>query len=349
MLSLLSSGRIISPAAAVHQAPQPGGGYTGPLDLVPGAVVAYGQRALSAAKLGTALYTIQEDFGGTSQSFNSDETTGEAPVSAISAFIPGPFTQTGAVTDTLATILLVDATGVAKGQAIVGVGIPADTIVTSILSSPTIDISNPATETHGAESLTFTPNGNGFVWIDQSGNSNYLERLENPSAGFGKWIPGVLNNRPGFKDSVFTQPIGASISFPTGEFTIFVVSKGPAEVIAQTGAAYMDATSGSSMAAILSDEEADSCGAGYTGLVTDGSYILTDMVCKTGGTSGFVNGSEITANENLDSGIVGVVSGRLVVDYGDFLEVVIYDTALSAPNRIAIRQNIASYYGITLP
>jgi len=66
-----------------------GSSYTGPLDIVPGAVVAYGQRALSAAKRGTALYTLREDAGDTTQSFNSDAVTGDAPVAAITAFLNG--------------------------------------------------------------------------------------------------------------------------------------------------------------------------------------------------------------------------------------------------------------------
>ena len=65
------------------------GGYEGPLDIVPGAVVAYGQRALSAAKLGTALYTIRETAGDTTQSFSSDAVTGDAPVADIITFLNG--------------------------------------------------------------------------------------------------------------------------------------------------------------------------------------------------------------------------------------------------------------------
>ena len=65
------------------------GGYEGPLDIVPGAVVAYGQRALSSAKRGTALYTIRESGGDTTQSFSSDASTGEAPAAAVTTFLNG--------------------------------------------------------------------------------------------------------------------------------------------------------------------------------------------------------------------------------------------------------------------
>src|SRR6185295_2136604 len=62
-------------------------GYVGPLDLVSGALVAYGQRALSAAKRGQAIYTLKRSSDDATQEFNSDASTGVAPVSDISAFV----------------------------------------------------------------------------------------------------------------------------------------------------------------------------------------------------------------------------------------------------------------------
>lgn len=66
-----------------------GGSYTGPLDIVSGAVIAYGQRALSSAMRGQPLYTLRRDSDDTTQEFSSDATTGDAPVSAMSAFVGG--------------------------------------------------------------------------------------------------------------------------------------------------------------------------------------------------------------------------------------------------------------------
>ena len=65
--------------------------YEGPLDLVPGAVVAYGPRALSSAMRGEALYLIKKLDSGAepTQSFDADAATGEAPVSAIATFLDG--------------------------------------------------------------------------------------------------------------------------------------------------------------------------------------------------------------------------------------------------------------------
>src|SRR6185369_4240518 len=63
--------------------------YTGPLDVVPGAVVAYGQRAMAAANLGSPVYTIRRDSDDAKQAFNSDATTGAVDPAAIAAFIGG--------------------------------------------------------------------------------------------------------------------------------------------------------------------------------------------------------------------------------------------------------------------
>jgi hypothetical protein len=66
-----------------------GGGYEGPLDIVADAVVAFGQRAMSAADRGSAVYTIRENSGDTTQSFSSDATTGAVSSAAITAFLDG--------------------------------------------------------------------------------------------------------------------------------------------------------------------------------------------------------------------------------------------------------------------
>lgn len=61
--------------------------YTGPLDLVPGAVVAYGTRALSAARRGQNIFRLQEDGEDTEMDFAADSVTGAAPLAAIAAWL----------------------------------------------------------------------------------------------------------------------------------------------------------------------------------------------------------------------------------------------------------------------
>jgi len=76
-------------ASTRNAASGPPPSYTGPLDVVPGAVVAYGQRAMAAANLGSPVYTIRRDSDDATQAFNSDATTGAVDPAAIAAFIGG--------------------------------------------------------------------------------------------------------------------------------------------------------------------------------------------------------------------------------------------------------------------
>ncbi|HKU52981.1 MAG TPA: hypothetical protein VJQ25_10970 [Nitrospira sp.] len=62
-----------------------GGGYSGPLDIVSGAAVAYSNRALSSAMRGSQLYTLRHD--STPLPFISDFNSGIPPVFAIQSFL----------------------------------------------------------------------------------------------------------------------------------------------------------------------------------------------------------------------------------------------------------------------
>ena len=64
-------------------------GYEGPLDLTPGAVVAYGVRALSAAWLGENLFRLRRDSDDAELDFAADAETGEAPIAAIATWLDG--------------------------------------------------------------------------------------------------------------------------------------------------------------------------------------------------------------------------------------------------------------------
>jgi hypothetical protein len=73
--------------AAVGVVLQEAPSYTGPLDLVPGAVVAYGQRAMAAAWTSNAI-TIREDAGDTTQSFPTNTNNAINPA-AVTTFLSG--------------------------------------------------------------------------------------------------------------------------------------------------------------------------------------------------------------------------------------------------------------------
>lgn len=63
-----------------------GGGYVGPIDLVSGAVSAYGQRAMSAADIGSTVYTIRRDSDDVIQAFVSGA-DGSVNAAAVTAFL----------------------------------------------------------------------------------------------------------------------------------------------------------------------------------------------------------------------------------------------------------------------
>ena len=67
----------------------PASAYEGPLDLVPGAVVAYSVRALSASLLGQNIFRLRRTSDDAEMDFAADATTGEAPVASITTFLGG--------------------------------------------------------------------------------------------------------------------------------------------------------------------------------------------------------------------------------------------------------------------
>ena len=84
-----------------------GGGYVGPLDLVPGAVVSLDQFAPSGVYLNTPYATIRKS-GGSSIAFNFDSATGEQPISQILTHLDGsdgflPEWNSGVITASQAT------------------------------------------------------------------------------------------------------------------------------------------------------------------------------------------------------------------------------------------------------
>lgn len=72
---------------AIIAAKPAGSSYVGPLDIVPGAVVAYSQRAMAAAWVSNAI-TIREDGGDTSMSFATTTNNAIDPA-AVAAFLDG--------------------------------------------------------------------------------------------------------------------------------------------------------------------------------------------------------------------------------------------------------------------
>jgi hypothetical protein len=322
--------------------------YEGPLDLVPGAAVAYGQRALSAARLGQPLFTLRRDIDDAELEFDADAVTGEAPVAAIAAWVGAAFTQTAATTIDSDVIVLVSSTGVHEGQPISGTGIQPGTIVLDVSEAPNIYISLPATATSGAVVLTFTRMATLAVWNDQSGNGEDLASL----APDNFFYPTLQSGKPGFQ-ALTVNDIRASTtsSYPNSVATVFLVGSEDLEWYTTVGDDYLDFSTGLS-GGVFCNLYNDPDGAGiYIDPPAAGVH-LWDAAIEWGATNFRVDGAtqaEIASNDGAAPPVALTETPMLRIGGGKiFCESVIYPIRPSDPNRLAIGQNIATYYGITI-
>lgn len=275
------------------------GGYTGPLDIRGDAVVAYSSaRALSAAKRGTALYTIREDAGDTTQSFDSDAVTGEAPVAAITAFLNGanPFVATW--DDQSAN---------------------AAHVSNSAANQPAFDLSViPALKSGANAYLTTSPtlpsfsSIHAFFVVSSSAGGRTIKPIDWYSSGSG-FITPILS--PGITFAA------GSIDFDNG-----------------------------------SDDGANEAGTTTGQWLADSSPVIVELVSSGGTPDIFVNGQAVvgTPYGNNVFGPTGIITYIDVASFGSGTadtfgwEELVYET-LTGGEATAIRQNIAAYYGITLP
>lgn len=278
--------------------------YEGPLDIVPGAVVAYGQRALSSALRGQPLYTIREDAADAEQIFNSDAVTGAAPVAAITTFLDG---------------------------------------------------------------------ASGFVatWNDQSGNDYDASKI---AADQPAWAIVGANSKPGAGGSSGSGLGGAllradPVSFPGGALTAF-------------GCIYLAAADDTHLGYpwIFSKDD-DWVGPAVSSASTDieigddpdftqwdqdtpanmvGLHVVEWIVDAGGDASLYIDGvlQDLTLSDGSALAAPAMVGGVFEVQWprdgsnvghSYYQEIIVHAAELSAPNRLAIRQNIAAYYGISLP
>lgn len=259
-----------------------GGGYEGPLDLVPGAAVAYSAaRALSAAWLGQPLFTLRRSSDNAELSFVADAVTGEAPSAAIEAWR--------------------DAAGAAVAAL--------------------------------------------KIWNDQSGNGEDIETGQYTAI----WGSSVQGGKPGFVASELTVFQSATdASFPNGAATVFFVCSNAMQF--KCGASKLEFDTGSTPYVLLNDET--NTAGGEIGAPAPGLY-LWEAAWEFGSKSFRINGVSQTFVEDGDSGgsvgpLVGTSNINFSLAASKAVELVAYAIKLSDANRLAIRQNIATYYGIEI-
>jgi hypothetical protein len=253
-----------------------GGAYEGPLDLVPGAILAVSQRALSADWRGEAIFTLQ-DAGDTVFNVGAN---GEPPVDDIASFM----------------------------------------------------LANPFAYM--------------FRWNDQSGNGDDIIN------GGATWLQNAIGGKPGFSDedsnSDYLSETNSSI--PAGACSVFVVGNQKVAVKVGTSAPFMRVrTSDSSI--YMENSDGDTAGGDYP-IPADGLY-LYDAAWEFGTKNFRINGaSQVLANDFDFGGAIGAITKLAGVSItgagGIVVEAIIYPTRLSDADRLLVRQNIATYYGITL-
>jgi len=227
---------------------------------------------------------------------------------------------------------------------------------------------------------TFIGGGTGTIskWYDQSSNSADLAPTGPNTGPIGPiWGASLFGGKPGFTSSrAAGQLLGANknTTFATGQFTVFLVyiitsglnENAPfgANVIESTHDGYLDvfitdqflAQKGWCVDAL--DDQDNECG-GYTDTGTaDSLQHVMDAAWQFGSRSLALDGAAAIFSHVTDTGPLNSFAAPFAVCDDDAMsnsggfdgsiaEILVYDSILSA-DRIAIRQNIAEYYGITL-
>lgn len=266
--------------------------YEGPLDFVPEAVVAYSVRALSAAQLGEPLFTLQKgrEIPGTTQEFDADAVTGDAPTAAINAFL-----------------------GLDEGV------------------------------------LT--------IWNDQAGNDLHLFTTASAttSASGPTFMPDELNDHPAFGDvngagTLSTAP--GEITLSSAIATVFIVAKGVTLFDMEDGGQrFFSNVTGTHFEGEFKLVAAI---AGDTFAADTSALALYVGVVKFNASSAKRNGVALTPTGVANTDIAINFTTAAFFDLADgagggqCCEFILYNSELSAGNQLAISQNIAAYYGITL-
>lgn len=270
--------------------------YTGPLDLVPGAVVAYSQRAMTDGSTANAI-RIRRSSDNAEQTFAL--VNNAVDVAAVTTFLGGsdPFVRTW-----------FDLSGNAKdaGQA------------TANLQPPwTADASNskPSVGTFDDDALATA--------LDLDYGSTYTVLV------VGKMLGGAICGVNGDSGAAW---------FAVGTFV-------------------GDGGSAAGLGCVIYDGAATEYAEIYVeaAMPVLESYFVADLTLSTSANGTLlVNGATQTV-VNDRSGNPIAFSAPLILGNdgsnifnGEILELLIYDSVLSSENRTALRQNLATYYGISL-
>jgi hypothetical protein len=275
--------------------------YTGPLDLVPGAVVAYSMRAMTAGSTANAI-RVRRSSDDAEQSF--------------------------------------------------------------ALVNNAVDTASVATFLGGSDPFVRT-------WFDLSGNSK--DAGQATAANQPSWVSSGPNSKPSI-----SWPAGPAVekwlttatdvTLPDGAYTVFVVMKGPDDgghifsVATDDDSSYVELSANNSGVFTYEANDAANTGnvaKGVTDAVAFQTYGLADVAWQFGSRNFRWNGATVSSTNNDSGGAIPEIAYLLTIggirqpvsgDFdGEIVELLIYNGIMSDGNRLLLRQNIATYYGITLP
>ncbi len=189
------------------------------------------------------------------------------------------------------------------------------------------------------------------IWNDQSGGARHLEAQGVTTT---KWLPNMLGTKPGF-ERVGDQHFYSALDgiFQAG-MTIFHVSNHLMTITeASLDGPFIELFAGASVFATITSESDADYANGSVDTVVDGTGIhLRDVgLDQTGGS--YRQDGVLYAFDSFET-LGTVVPFAMGLDLAfdsagaQDVELLIYPTKLSDADRLLIRQNIATYYGITL-
>ena len=276
-----------------------GASYTGPLDLVPGALFAYSQRAMTGGSTADSI-RLREAGGDTEQTFAL--VSNEVSVSAVNTFLNGQ-------------------------------------------------------------------DGFGVTYFDQSGNNHHVTNATGTKQP--QWLSSAVNSKPGFQFDGVNDCLTTSGNVPIlgGAYTVFIVTKkaDPADtgsyiIGTPFSASYFQFSLFSGVGAVgelvidaYDDDTGNECGGVFSPVGTGTDYHVLEAAITFGSRSAMMDGESLTEISDRDNvGAPQTINLPVTLaafddadsdKYGGVIvEVILYPSVLSAGDRLAIRQNISTYY-----
>lgn len=366
-----------------------GSAYTGPLDLVPGAVVAYGVRALSAAWLGQPLFRLRRSYDDEEMTFNADPVTGDAPLSQIQEFgEEGVSLQqvlsativnggSGYTPNSVVTVQVLGGTLEPGFEAYVDVNTDGAGVAVSVAGinyggEYTVVPTNPASTNADPDpgtGLTLNLTTDYIyelylvLWYDQVGDAD-MPGVDGDPTYDPLFVRNFLNGRPGFTHRTGNtkgnlETTGLSIAL-NGECSgIAFMSLGTEDGGSATGTEWyseQDATHNATYegqnAVQMFYNDGDNQARASHADVESHSGAVFDCGWKFGTRNAYINGTEIA----LVDGDQGVAPGNMTVGAYTVIymghgtsELIVYPTYIPPTQRLSGRENVAEYYGQVLP